>query len=126
MAVKLFVLIFGMSEREKLFTMMPGENSCQGICCVIFARAAPQVDHFLVSNIDAQLSILLPTCAESGIKNRGPHKKQARKLQATLVRNYDRPTDSLTGVKCRATSVAKNDRRNSGGTLRQKSNLIDF
>ena len=34
--------------------------------------------------------------------------KQARKLQATLVRNYDRLTDSLTGVKCRATSVAKN------------------
>ena len=34
--------------------------------------------------------------------------KQARKLQATLVRNYDRVTYSLTGVKCRATSVAKN------------------
>ena len=34
--------------------------------------------------------------------------EQARKLQATLVRNYDRLTDSLTGVKCRATSVAKN------------------
>ena len=33
--------------------------------------------------------------------------KQARKLQATLVQNYDRLTDSLTGVKCRATSVAK-------------------
>ena len=29
------------------------------------------------------------------------------KLQATLVRNYDLPTDRLTGVKCRATSVAK-------------------
>ena len=28
-------------------------------------------------------------------------------LEATLVRNYDRPTDLLTGVKCRATSVAK-------------------
>ena len=34
--------------------------------------------------------------------------KQARKLQATLVRNYDRLTYSLTGVKCRAISVAKN------------------
>ena len=34
-------------------------------------------------------------------------KKQACKLQATLVRNYDPLTDSLTGVKCRATSVAK-------------------
>ena len=35
--------------------------------------------------------------------------KQARKLQATLVRvrNYYRLTYSLTGVKCRATSVAK-------------------
>ena len=30
------------------------------------------------------------------------------KLQATLVRNYDPLTDSLTGVKCRATIVAKN------------------
>ena len=30
------------------------------------------------------------------------------KLQTTLVRNYDRPTDLLTGVKCRVTSVAKN------------------
>ena len=34
--------------------------------------------------------------------------KQARKLQATLVWNYDPATDLLTGVKCRATSVAKN------------------
>ena len=34
--------------------------------------------------------------------------KQARKLQATLVQNYDRLTDSLTGVNYRATSVAKN------------------
>ena len=34
-------------------------------------------------------------------------KKQARKLQATLVRNYDRLTVSLTGVKCRATNVAE-------------------
>ena len=33
--------------------------------------------------------------------------QQARKLQATLVRNYRRLTDWLTGVKCRATSVAK-------------------
>ena len=33
--------------------------------------------------------------------------KQARKLQATLVQNYDSLTYSLTGVKCRATSVAK-------------------
>ena len=34
-------------------------------------------------------------------------KNKLAKLQATLVRNYDSPTDSLTGVKCRATSVAK-------------------
>ena len=42
--------------------------------------------------------------------------KQARKLQATLVRNsVHRLTYSLTGVKCRATSVAKNMTfRNSG------------
>ena len=38
--------------------------------------------------------------------------KQARKLQATLVRNSaQRLSDSLTGVKCRATSVAKNGLR---------------
>ena len=38
--------------------------------------------------------------------------KQARKLQATLVRNSaQRLTDSLTGVECRATSVAKNKDR---------------
>ena len=36
----------------------------------------------------------------------GPSDKQARKLQATLVRNYIRPSYLLTGVKCRATSVA--------------------
>ena len=38
-----------------------------------------------------------------------PGSKEACKLQATLVRvrNYHRPTDLLTGVKCRATSVAK-------------------
>ena len=34
--------------------------------------------------------------------------KQARKLQATLAQNYHRPSHLLTGVKCRATSVAKN------------------
>ena len=35
--------------------------------------------------------------------------QQARKLQATLVRNSaQRLSDSLTGVKCRATSIAKN------------------
>ena len=35
--------------------------------------------------------------------------QQACKLQATLVRNSaHRLTYSLTGVKCRATSVAKN------------------
>ena len=36
--------------------------------------------------------------------------KQARKLQATLVQNYDLLTYLLTGVRCRATSVAKNRR----------------
>ena len=37
--------------------------------------------------------------------------KQARKLQATLEGCNPKLslTDSLTGVKCRATSVAKND-----------------
>ena len=36
-----------------------------------------------------------------------PGQKQARKLQATLVRNYDLLARFLTGVRCRATSVAK-------------------
>ena len=42
---------------------------------------------------------------------RNPTKTQnwrRNKLQATLVWNYDPATDWLTGVKCRATSVAKN------------------
>ena len=37
----------------------------------------------------------------------GSVKNKLAKLQATLVQNYDLPTESLTGVKCRATSVAK-------------------
>ena len=45
--------------------------------------------------------------------------KQARKLQATLVQNYHRPSHLLTGVKCRATSVAKNYRV-------EKQVLVDF
>ena len=56
----------------------------------------------------------------------GVHKgKQARKLQATLVGNYHRLADSLTVVKCRATSVAKNDRKSSRGTLRRKTHLFE-
>ena len=43
----------------------------------------------------------------TGLLNHHQENKLA-KLQATLVRNYDSPTDSLMGVKCRATSVAKN------------------
>ena len=39
------------------------------------------------------------------------HSKQACKLQATLVRNYESLTHLLTGVRCRATSVAKNPAR---------------
>ena len=34
--------------------------------------------------------------------------KQAHKLPATLLRNYEPPTYLLTGVRCRATGVAKN------------------
>ena len=34
-------------------------------------------------------------------------KNKLASLEATLVRNYDSLTDSLAGVKCRATSVAK-------------------
>ena len=44
---------------------------------------------------------------KEGERQRRITKKQARKLQATLVRNHDPLNDSLTGVKCRATSVAK-------------------
>ena len=52
--------------------------------------------------------------------------KQARKLQATLVRNYDPLTDSLTGVKCRATSVAKNLARKSNFRKAEKKASYDF
>ena len=38
-------------------------------------------------------------------------------LEATLVQNYDRFTHSLTGVKCRATSVAKNHTWGASGTV---------
>ena len=34
-------------------------------------------------------------------------------LETTLVRKYDPPSLSLTGVKCRATSVAKNATKGS-------------
>ena len=37
------------------------------------------------------------------------------KLQATLVVNYDSLTYSLTGVKCRATSVAKKFKKKKVG-----------
>ena len=37
-----------------------------------------------------------------------PLSNKLASLEATLARNYDRPTNWLTGVKCRATSVAKN------------------
>ena len=35
-------------------------------------------------------------------------KNQLASLEATLVRNYYRLSHSLTGVKCKATGVAKN------------------
>ena len=35
-------------------------------------------------------------------------KNQLARLEATLAQNPDPPTDRLTGVKCRATGVAKN------------------
>ena len=51
-------------------------------------------------------SLLLTTLQRWRLKLLRPE-KQARKLQATLVRNYDWLTYLLTGVRCRATSVAK-------------------
>ena len=54
-------------------------------------------------------------------KNERTKRQQARKLQATLVRNYDSPTDLLTGVRCRATSVAKKlKRQKDKNTKRQR------
>ena len=35
------------------------------------------------------------------------HSKKLASLEATLVRNYDPPTDRLDGEKCRAFSVGK-------------------
>ena len=52
---------------------------------------------------DREPSFLKCISELSGIKKI----QQARKLQATLVRNDHPPSDSHTGVKCRATSVAK-------------------
>ena len=46
-------------------------------------------------------------------------KNKLAKLQAMLVRNrnYDSLTESLTGVKCRATSVAKNGRKGAWDSI---------
>ena len=41
-------------------------------------------------------------------KERKNKENKLASLEATLVRNYDPPTRSLTGVRCRATSIAKN------------------
>ena len=52
----------------------------------------------------------LPAVQPPSILWRISGEKQARKLQATLeaaIRNYESLTYLLTGVKCRATSVAK-------------------
>ena len=46
------------------------------------------------------------------------------KLQASLVRNYDSPTDSLTGVKCRATSVAKKAPKKAIVLLKQLTSFL--
>ena len=50
-------------------------------------------------------------------------KNKLAKLQATLVGIYDSPTYSLTGVKCRATSVAK---KQSGWEIIQGSYTRHF
>ena len=55
-----------------------------------------------------------------------PMKQTSSQAPSYASPNLCPPAYSLTGVKCRATSVAKNDRRNSGGTLRQKFNFIDI
>ena len=46
--------------------------------------------------------------------------KQARMLQAALVSKLCRPTHSLTGVRCRAASVAKKEGDNRAARLGQK------
>ena len=65
---------------------------------------------------------------ETLVNRRSLSLQQARKLQATLVRvrNYHRLTHSLTGVKCRATSVAKNilHRLQSQSMMQQKIILV--
>ena len=43
-----------------------------------------------------------------GKKGKDIYKNKLASLEATLVRNYEPACDSLTRVKCRATSVAKN------------------
>ena len=60
----------------------------------------------------AKLPTFLTDQGTPGVRSMGPGlSKQARKLQATLDGCNPKlrpPTDLLTGVKCRATSVAKN------------------
>ena len=57
------------------------------------------MEPFQIIRGDQAQIYVVPNCVE---------KNKLASLEATLVRNYDRPTQRLTGVKCRATSVAKN------------------
>ena len=50
-----------------------------------------------------QRGVLMPISLTGSVKRRN----KLASLEATLVRNYDRVTDLLTGVMYRATSVAK-------------------
>ena len=72
-----------------------------------FENKLTSLDATLVGNYDpASYPLTGVRCKATSVA-----KKQARKLQATLVRNYDWPTYLLTyfltGVRCKATSVAK-------------------
>ena len=48
-------------------------------------------------------------------------KNKLASLEATLVRNYDPATYLLTGVRCRATSVAK--KKSTAGTGNDREDL---
>ena len=95
------------------------------ICSVIYPSAIPSVKSELVNILFSEL--VITTSSKNNI-NRNNNNNKLASLEATLVRNSADPlTDSLTGVKCRATSVAKNYLQYEGNfTYIYLHNLVVF
>ena len=87
--------------------------------CFVAKPILLQITHFL--------------CGDKSRSKCWPWRNKLASLRATLVQNYDplQCTDLLTGVRCKATSVAKNDKyhvwfvicRNSENHDRKKVSL---